>query len=228
MSISDSLTGKEVYKILLGSLSEDWREFVVLVADKLGGNPFSVLVAIILSQNTNDKNSIRAYESLKEAINVITPESILKLSEDDLARIIRPAGLHKQKARAIRALASRLLEVEGEEYLLNVDADQLRKFLTSLPGIGSKTADVFLSFYRGVEVFAVDTHARRIAIRWGIARPGASYDEVSSALKRFFSGVSLEKAHRLLIVFGRTYCRARRPRCPECPLRKACPSARRL
>ncbi|MCE4621039.1 MAG: endonuclease III [Desulfurococcales archaeon] len=219
--------GDTVFKILERTLRDDWREFVVLVADNLDNSPFAVLVSIILSQNTNDKNSIKAYQNLRSILGRVTPERVLSTPTDKLADAIRIAGLAKQKAETIRRLASRLLEYGGEDFLRRADVGTLREFLLSIKGIGKKTVDVFLAFYRGAEVFAVDTHARRIAIRWGLASHNASYDEISSALLRFFGGRRSEKAHRLLILLGRKYCKPRNPRCRECPVGAVCPYARK-
>ncbi|MET1101578.1 MAG: endonuclease III [Pyrodictiaceae archaeon] len=219
--------GDTVFRILERTLRDDWREFVVLVANNLDNSPFAVLVSIILSQNTNDKNSIRAYQNLRSMLGRITPERVLSTPMDRLADAIRIAGLARQKAETIRRAASHILEYGGEDFLEKADIVSLRESLLSIKGIGKKTVDVFLAFYRGAEVFAVDTHARRIAVRWGLVPHNASYDEVSSALLRFFGGRRSEKAHRLLILLGRKYCKPRNPRCGECPVGAVCPHARK-
>jgi endonuclease-3 len=226
-SIAEKATGREVYE-RLRVLQPRWDEYVVLVADRLDGNPFAVLAAIILSQNTSDKNSIRAYRRLHERLGRVTPEAVLSLSEEELVEIIRPAGLPRQKARALREAARRILEAGGERVLVEMAPEELRRFLLSIPGVGKKTADVFLSFYRKAPVFAVDTHALRIAKRWGLVGEKAGYDEASKALLEFFGPELAEEAHRLLIALGRRYCTARSPRCSECPLRDICPYAQRV
>ncbi len=223
-SIAEQASSEEVYKRLEKSLSPNWREYVVLVADKLDGeeHPFAVLVAIILSQNTSDKNSIKAYYRLRESIGV-SPEAILEAPLEKLVEAIRPAGLPNQKARSLKEAARRIIEAGGEHILLEMPWKELRKFLLSIPGVGEKTADVFLSVKRRAPVFAVDTHAMRIAKRWGLVPPSAGYQEVSEALLRFFGPERSEEAHRLIIALGRRYCRARNPLCNECPLRDICP-----
>ena len=224
-SIAERMSGDEVFEALRRSLRVDWRDYVALVAYNLDRDPFAVLAAIILSQNTSDKNSIKAYHRLREEVGV-TPEAILSVDEERLVEVIRVAGLPRQKARALKALARLVAERGGSEWLLREDPWRLREELLRLPGVGPKTVDVFLSIYKRAPVFAVDTHAARIAKRWGLVGEKAGYEEVSRALLEFFGAERAEEAHRLLIALGRTYCRARNPRCWECPLREACPSAR--
>ena len=221
-----TLSGEEVYRTLSRSLRVRPEEYVVLVALERYRSPFLLLASIILSQNTNDKNAIAALEEYVRRIGP-RPEDAVRAGVERVAEAIRRAGLQEQKARAIVELARRLIEAGGEEVLDRMDPDKLREWLLQIPGVGPKTVDVFLAVYRRVPVFAVDTHARRIAERWGLVRRGASYEEVSRALLEFFGPGLAEEAHRLLIALGRRYCRARNPRCEECPLREACPYARR-
>ena len=224
-SIRDKATGAEVLERLKKSLRVDWRDYVALVAYEVDGNPFAVLAAIILSQNTSDKNSIRAYMRLRSSIGV-RPEDVAKARLEDVEEAIRPAGLSRQKARALKLLASKVIEWGGEEYLLREEPGVLRRKLLSVQGVGPKTVDVFLSLVRKAPgVFAVDTHAARIAKRWGLVGDKAGYDEISRALLEFFGEGVSEEAHRLLIALGRTYCRARNPLCRECPVSDVCPSA---
>jgi endonuclease-3 len=213
-----------VFRILSESLEVDRSQYVVLVAEDMDGgkHPFAILAGIILSQNTNDRNSIRAYMELRRRIGV-TPEAILSASEEEIAEAIRVAGLARQKARTLREAARRILEAGGEHVLLESDWRELRSFLLSIPGVGKKTADVFLALVRRAPVFAVDTHAARIAKRWGLVEQDAGYDEISKALLEFFKPYRSEEAHRLLIALGRTYCKARNPKCGECPLASYCP-----
>lgn len=219
-----ALSGEEVYRILSGTLHVRPEDYVVLVAIEKYGSPFLLLVSIILSQNTNDKNAIVALEEYVARIGP-RPEDAVEAGVERVAEAIRKAGLQEQKARAIVELARRLIEAGGERVLDEMDPWKLREWLLEIPGVGPKTVDVFLAVYRRVPVFAVDTHARRIAERWGLVRRGAGYEEVSRALLDFFGPERAEEAHRLLIALGRTYCRARNPRCEECPLRSACPYA---
>jgi len=203
------------------------EDYVVHVARGLGG-PFLVLAGIILSQNTSDKNSIRALRRLVEEVGP-RPEDILRAGTGAVESAVRQAGGYRRKARAIVELARLVVEKGGEEWLLREEPARLREELSRIEGIGPKTIDVFMAFMGRERVFPVDTHARRIAYRWGLVpSPGVSYEKVSGALAEFFEGHNYEEAHKLLIAFGRAYCRARAPRCGECPLRECCPYARGL
>ncbi|MEM1873189.1 MAG: endonuclease III [Acidilobaceae archaeon] len=222
--ITDSISCSEVYEVLSKSLEVNPEDYTVLVALAVGGgSPFSVLVGAVLSQNTSDKNSIRALKSLAERVG-LSPEKILEAGLSEVEEAIKTAGLWKSKARAIVELARLVLSRGGEEYLLREDPLVLREELLRVRGVGPKTVDVFLSVARRAPVFPVDTHAARVALRWGLAS-SRRYSEVSRALLECFGAERSEEAHRLVIALGRAYCRARRPRCKECPLRAHCPSS---
>jgi len=222
-SIAERVDGDTIYRILSERLNISWRNYVALVALNRGSGPFSVLVGIILSQNTSDRNSIEAYRSLKARVGDRL-EDILRTDTREIEAAIRRAGMWRQKAATIKRAAEAIARMGGEDYLLREDPWRLREFLLSIEGIGYKTADVFLSVVRKAPVFAIDTHAMRIAIRWRLISR-KNYQEASQALLRFFGGERAEQAHRLLIALGRDYCRARNPRCGECPVRDYCPSS---
>lgn len=222
-SIADRLSGDEVFEVLSSTLKPSEDEYVVLVASNLREGAFPVLVATVLSQNTNDRNSIRALLKLREAVGVRL-EDILRADVERIAEAIREAGLWRQKAETIKRLAEHVARLGGEDFLLKEDPWRIRGELLKVKGVGPKTVDVFLSVVRRAPVFAVDTHAMRIAIRWGLARR-RSYEEVSRALLNYFGAWRSEEAHRLLIAFGRRICKARNPRCSECPLAEYCPSS---
>ncbi len=224
-SIAERAAGPEVLERLKRALRVDWREYTALVAEKRGEGAFSVLVGVILSQNTNDKNSIRAFMNLKRKVGVKLSD-IVEASFESIAEAIKPAGLWKQKAETIKAAAEAVNALGGEKFLLEEDPIRLREKLLSVKGVGAKTVDVFLSVVRKAPFFAVDTHAMRIALRWGLSDK-KNYDKVSRALLEYFGSEKAEEAHRLIISLGRKYCTARSPRCPECPLTDICPSSSR-
>jgi endonuclease-3 len=221
--IADVISGGEVFRILSEAFRVDVGEYVVLVAHSLGEGAFPVLVSVILSQNTNDRNSIKAFLTLRERVGVRL-EDILGASVDDIANAIRVAGLWRQKAETIKRVAEHVARLGGEDFLLREDPFRVREELLKVKGVGFKTVDVFLSVVRRAPVFAVDTHAMRIALRWGLARR-RDYMEVSRALLDYFGAERAEEAHRLLIALGRRVCKARSPRCWECPLASYCPSS---
>lgn len=220
-SIAERLSGEEIFAMLSSSLREDPSEYVVLHSQNEG--PFAVLISIVLSQNVSDKNSIKAFDALRSRVG-LEPAVLASAPVEQIEAAIRPAGLFRQKARTIRRLAELVLSKGGERYLIEEDPWRLREALMSVEGVGKKTADVFLSFYRKAPVFAIDRHAMRVARRWGLIEK-ESYDLASRELFKLFGPELSERAHRLIIALGREYCRPRAPRCLECPLQKYCPSS---
>jgi len=196
-------------------------EFIAPVVWRKSGNLFEMAVAVVLSQNTSDRNAFRAYDQLKRRLGEITPEAVLQLSEDELAELIKPAGMYRVRAKNIKALAEAFIRHKvTPEKLREMGPAEARKFLLSLPGIGEKTADVIL-VNLGLPAFPVDTHIRRIAKRWTI---GEKYSEIS---RRFMEVVPSEKyleIHLKLIQFGRDICTAKSPKCHICPIGSKCPS----
>ncbi len=190
-------------------------------------SPFERLIATILSQNTTDKNAIRAFENLKRKM-VIKPEILAKASEKEIASLIRIAGLHKQKARTIKSVSKRILEeFDGDlTPILSMEKEKAREVLISLPGIGRKTADVLLAFHGKHPTFPIDTHVRRVSLRLGLAK-SRDYEKMRKELESQFDEKDFLKAHMLLIALGRTYCKARKPLCEECFLNDLCPYGRK-
>ncbi|MCE4613591.1 MAG: endonuclease III [Desulfurococcales archaeon] len=224
LSIRDLADGRLVYDILSSRVGYDPKEYAPIYASMREEGLFPLLVAIILSQNTNDKNAIAAFEELRAVIGV-TVEALSKADPVEIGEAIKKAGLYRQKAKAIAEVARLVRDRGGENYLRNSGAREIRELLLGIKGIGRKTVDVFLAVTGKDKVFAVDTHAFRIARRWGLVGPRASYEETSRALLEFFGPDVADEAHRLIISLGRKYCTARNPRCPECPLRDVCPHA---
>ncbi len=208
--------GEEVLR-RLSDLEFKEDEYASLVASR-SSNPFETLVATVISQNTNDKNTMRAMENLKRRLGDLTPEKIVRLSDRELEDLIRPAGLYKQKAKYLKAISERLSGGALEE-ILSLETEEARNKLLEIPGIGPKTADVLLSFM-GKETVGVDRHIARVSSRLGIS--DGSYEGTRRALMNIFDKKDYLRAHLLLIKLGREYCRPRNPRCGECPLRDLC------
>jgi endonuclease-3 len=191
--------------------------------------PFSSLVFTLLSQNTSSQNTRRAYEGLRSSFEV-TPKSLCCADESALARAIMPGGLHHVKAGRIRELAAYILdEYDGDlSWVYDAPQDIVRDRLLEMPGIGPKTADVLLSHIHGHrDAFVVDTHMFRIAYRLGLVERGASYGEVQRCIASFFpwKDIPAERQERTAGLFwflARHTCRARVPRCGECPLADIC------
>lgn len=188
-----------------------------------GMDSFEVLVGTVLSQNTNDRNSMLAFRTLKKRFK-IRPEILAKAKERDIVDCIRPAGLYNVKAPRIKSIARMLLaKHDGKlDDILSLPEAEARKKLLELPGVGFKTADVLLAFVAGREVLPVDTHIARIAKRIGVVRGKAEYEEIRNALESLVSSDKRGTTHLALIKFGRTICIARKPLCPRCPILRLC------
>ncbi|MDW8041767.1 MAG: endonuclease III [Nitrososphaerota archaeon] len=201
----------------------DFGEFVSKFVASVTGSPFKALVATVLSQNSTDKAAIKAYRSLDEEIGV----DPFKISSAPLRRIkrsIRAAGLSDSKARAIKSLA-RFASASGDPELRSLMAggpEKAREVLTSIKGIGPKTADVVLVTFGVLETVPVDTHVKRVSSRLGLVREGAGYEEVRRVLDSLFPPSSRHEAHLLLITHGRRVCRSKRPLCEVCVLNDVC------
>jgi len=186
-------------------------------------DPFKLLVATILSQNTNDKNSIRAFRRLEEKVG-ITPESILKADERDIEDAIRVGGLYKQKTIALKKIARVVIEKYAGNLtsLIQKPLDEARRELMKLPKVGYKTADVVLLFAGKKSVFPVDTHITRISKRLGLVEDRATYEEIRASWEKLLDKEKFGFVHLLLIEFGRRVCTAKSPRCKECPVNDLC------
>ena len=178
-------------------------------------NPFTLLVAVVLSAQATDAGVNKATESLFAIAD--TPEKMVALGEEELRRHIRTIGLFRNKARNIMALSKRLIEEFGGR----VPRD--RAALESLPGVGRKTANVVLNVAFGEPTIAVDTHIFRVANRIGLA-PGKTPREVEEMLERIVPAGYRLHAHHWLILLGRHICKARKPDCDNCPIADLCKS----
>jgi endonuclease-3 len=176
-------------------------------------DPYTLLVAVILSAQATDAGVNKATERLFKVAS--TPEAMVALGEDGLIPYIRTIGLFRNKARAIVAMSARLLEDHGG----SVPSD--REALEALPGVGRKTANVVLNTAFGHSTIAVDTHVFRVANRTGLA-PGRTPREVEQGLEAVVPRKYARFAHHWLILHGRYTCTARRPKCPECVVRDLC------
>ncbi len=197
------------------------REFTAMLAKAKGLGPLGTLIAIVLTQNTNDRNANVALERLYEISDGLSRERLRAMSIEEIAGVIRVSGMQRQKARTIKALVERFDEVT----LLNEDPEVLANELLGVPGIGPKTVDVFLLMVRGFPTFPIDTHCRRVLTRLGFIRRGERYETIRAAVIKELGRDRevLLRLHTLLITHGRRVCTARRPRCGECPLSDICP-----
>jgi endonuclease-3 len=172
-------------------------------------DPFTLLVAVVLSAQTTDKKVNQVTPQLFRAAP--TPAALAKLSLPEIHAIIREVGLAPQKAKALRGLAQALLDHHGSKVPADFEA------LIELPGVGRKTANVVMAQAFGQPAFAVDTHIHRLAARWGLSR-GKTADHTEQDLMRVFPRESWNKLHLQIIYFGREHCPALRHDLAACPI----------
>lgn len=181
-------------------------------------SPYTLLVAIVLSAQTTDKNVNKATPALFKAAP--SPEKMLALGEDKIKEYIRSIGLFNSKAKNIIALSKDLVEKYNGE--IPKDVDELQK----LAGVGRKTANVFLNTMYGMPTFGVDTHVLRLGNRIGIA-PGKTPLEVEKNLAKAVTHVipddDLKHVSHWLVLHGRYICTAKKPLCGQCPVADLCP-----
>lgn len=185
--------------------------------------PLDSLVATILSQNTSDVNSHRAFAALKKAYP--SWKKVLEAGEGDLAGTIKAGGLAKQKAPRILAILKRIKEETGMlslAHLKSMDAVNARDYLLSMPGVGRKTAACVLLFSLKMDVFPVDTHIYRITGRLGWLPEGCNADKAHDVLEELIPAKRYYEGHKNLINHGRTVCKAQKPHCEDCRISKFC------
>ena len=176
-------------------------------------NPYTLLVAVVLSAQATDAGVNKATRTLFKKID--TPEKMVKLGEAKLREAIGTIGLYRMKAKNVIALSKKLIEEFDSEVPDNHEA------LESLAGVGRKTANVILNTIYKQPTMAVDTHVFRVSNRTGLAH-GQSPREVEDGLLRNIPGKYLFNAHHWLILHGRYVCVARKPHCPQCIIRDIC------
>jgi endonuclease III len=174
------------------------------------GNPYQLLVAVVLSAQATDASVNIATRPLFEHIE--TPQQMVDLGEERLREAIKTIGLFNTKAKNVIALS---------EALVGRDVPRTRDELQALPGVGRKTANVVLNTAFGEETFAVDTHVFRVSNRTGLA-PGKTVDDVEAKLEKIVPQPFRRDAHHWLILHGRYTCKARLPECWRCPVIDLC------
>lgn len=176
-------------------------------------NPYTLLVAVVLSAQATDVGVNRATRKLFEQVQ--TPEQMLELGVDGLKGHIRTIGLYNSKAENVIRLSAQLLDLHGGE----VPHD--RAALEALPGVGRKTANVVLNEAFGEPTLAVDTHVFRVARRTGLSHRNTP-EAVERDLLELVPKRWARPAHHLLILHGRYLCKARAPECWRCPISQWC------
>ncbi len=185
-------------------------------------DPVATLILTILSQNTNDTNRDRAFESLMDRFGTL--ERIREAALGEIATAIRIGGLHHQKARSIREALTRVADSRGKldlSFLANLPLREALGWLRALPGVGPKTAGIVLLFSFARPVFPADTHIRRVMSRMGLVSPqGDPHPRLNALLPP--DPILMQRLHLLTIRLGREICHPRNPDCSSCPIRAEC------
>ena len=197
------------------------EEFSVIKALRDELSPLAALISIILSQNTSDRNAIKALTNFVSRLGKrFDIDDLRKLSINELEDMIRPSGMYRLKASTILNLIKKGV---NNEVLTKEDPEKLKELLSSIPGIGYKTIDVFLLMVRDYPTFPIDTHIRRVLTRLGFIRRNESYESIRAKVMKELPSSLYLKAHLVLIRHGRETCKSRKPKCDSCPIRNICP-----
>jgi endonuclease-3 len=187
------------------------------------------LIATVLSQNTADVNSHRAFAALVNRFE--SWESVATADVNELAEAIRAGGLADIKARRIKLILHEIREKHGSldlSFLDNVGLTEAKAWLRQLPGVGPKTAGCVLLFSLGKPAMPVDTHVFRVAKRLGLIDTRVSVEKAHEILESLVPPKNVYEFHILMVEHGRRACKAQRPRCAACVLRGPCPTSRFL
>ncbi len=191
-------------------------------------DPLDELVLTVLSQHTSDLNAERAFGDLRAAYPSWL--AVVDAPSERVADVIRSGGLANTKAPRIQSILRAVRDREGGftlDRLRGMSDEDARAYLTSLPGIGPKTAAVVLSFALGRDAMPVDTHVHRVTKRLGIIPSNASAERADRVLHDLVPDGLRTPLHVAFIRLGREICKAPTPRCASCPLRDLCPTAPR-
>jgi endonuclease-3 len=181
------------------------------------------LVSTILSQNTNDINRDRGFNALRAKFP--TWEVVCDANSEEVIEAIRPAGLANQKGPRIQQVLRAITAERGSlnlDFLAGLPIEEARAWLTRFNGVGPKTAAIVLCFSLNMPAFPVDTHIYRVSGRIGLRPEKMTVEQAHPHLESVFPPETYYAAHLNLIRLGREVCGARKPNCPQCPIRKLC------
>jgi endonuclease-3 len=198
------------------------------------GHPIAELILTVLSQSTNDRNRDVAYLALRERF----PDwgAVRDAPVDQIEEAIRPGGISRVKSARIKSILRAISETAPDhgasaeeplslDWLADESVAQAQRYLTSLPGVGRKTAACVLLFALGMRDVPVDTHVSRVGTRLELFRPGAPFEELHDTMLEITPPGEELELHLNLLRHGRRTCYARHPACGECALNRICPSA---
>lgn len=192
-------------------------------------DPLSELIMTILSQNTSDHNSRRAFDSLLKSFG--NWEVVAEGDVEDIAEAIKLGGLAQVKAPRIKQILEQIQAQRGSldlKFLKKMPVTEAKAWLRSLPGVGPKTAACVLLFSLGKPVLPVDTHIHRVARRLGLIDSRVTAEKAHEILGEMVPARDVYQFHIQMIEHGRRVCKAQRPRCQECVLLKVCPTGQAL
>ncbi|MFZ0379679.1 MAG: endonuclease III [Solirubrobacteraceae bacterium] len=202
------------------------------------GHPIAELILTVLSQSTNDRNRDVAYLALRERFP--SWEDVRDAPVDAVEEAIRPGGISKVKSARIKSILAAITQTAPEDaassgiildhplsldWLASQPVPEAQRYLTSLPGVGRKTAACVLLFALGMRDVPVDTHVSRVGTRLGLFRPRAPFEEMHDEMLAITPPGEELELHLNMLRHGRRTCHARRPACADCALQRMCPSA---
>jgi endonuclease III len=192
---------------------------------RANGDPISELIGTMLSQNTSDTNTARSMASLRASFP--TWEDVMEADTEDVVSAIRSGGLANRKAPRIQAVLREVIARRGNTnltFLRDLPLPEAKAWLTSMHGIGPKTAACVLLFSLGRPAMPVDTHVHRVSLRLGLVPPRTTPERTQTALEALLGDDAdrVYAVHVEMISHGRQICRALRPQCNICPLREQC------
>jgi endonuclease-3 len=183
----------------------------------------------VLSQSTNDRNRDVAYLALRERWP--SWAALRDAPVDELEEAIRPGGISRVKSARIKSILQAITDTAPPgrglslDWLASQPVPEAQRYLTSLPGVGRKTAACVLLFALGMRDVPVDTHVSRVGTRLGMFRPGAPFEELHETMLAITPPGEELELHLNLLRHGRRTCYARHPNCAGCPMNRMCPSA---
>lgn len=192
-------------------------------AGRVRTNPLDELIYTILSQNTSDINSHRAFQMLRQVMP--TWEEARRASHRKVAEAINSGGLAKLKAARIKSILSEIHREQGHfdlTFLRDLSTEEVKAYLSRFKGIGPKTVACVLLFSLGKPAFPVDTHVHRVAGRLGLVSAKASPEKTQAFLESMVPPALYYSVHMNMVEHGRKTCKARAPLCHACPLFKVC------
>lgn len=179
-----------------------------------GADSFKILIRTVLSQRTRDENTAEASEKLFNVAQ--TPKEILKIKDEKLKELIRPAGMYNQKMKRIKGISEQILEdFDGT-------VPKTRDELLELPGVGYKTADITLMYGYKIPSIAIDTHCKRVPKRIGITDEDDDVEEIKEKLENLIPKEKWYLVNIGIVRFGQDVCQPRRPKCDICPISNVC------